>query len=137
MIFVDTGAWYAAEVPDDQNHVKAKSFLEASRKGDYGIMVTTDYVLDEAITLFRARKGLKPALDFVKKIKSSPKSVSVIWVDEFVFTEALKILEDSDPHLWSFTDCTSFAVMTNLGIDTAFAFDKNFRERGLTVLPRP
>ena len=37
---------------------------------------------------------------------------------------------------WSFTDCVSRVVMDRLGIATAFAFDKHFREFGtISVVP--
>jgi predicted nucleic acid-binding protein len=32
------------------------------------------------------------------------------------------------------TDATSFAVMERLGIEAAFAFDRDFRQYGLPVL---
>ncbi|RME55690.1 MAG: VapC toxin family PIN domain ribonuclease, partial [Caldilineae bacterium] len=34
----------------------------------------------------------------------------------------------------SLVDCTSFVVMQQLGIDTAFAFDNHFKEQGFTLL---
>jgi len=36
---------------------------------------------------------------------------------------------------WSFTDCTSFAVMKDLEIETAFAFDRKFEEAVFARLP--
>lgn len=35
----------------------------------------------------------------------------------------------------SVTDCTSFAVMTRLKLDTAIALDQDFKAMGWTVLP--
>jgi predicted nucleic acid-binding protein len=32
MIFVDTGAWYAAAVPDDPDHAAAAAFLSSNRE---------------------------------------------------------------------------------------------------------
>jgi predicted nucleic acid-binding protein len=32
-------------------------------------------------------------------------------------------------------DATSFALMAREGVTEAFAFDRNFRQRGLTVIP--
>ena len=61
MIFVDTGAWYALKDPDDQYHKDALSFYEELKKGKYGTLVTTDYVIDEASTLLMARKGINLA----------------------------------------------------------------------------
>src|SRR5438093_8238928 len=36
---------------------------------------------------------------------------------------------------WSFTDCTSFVLMDNLGIRQAVAFDANFRQAGFATFP--
>lgn len=47
MIFVDTGAWFAAIVPTDPNHERAAAFLAANREP----LITTDYVVDETLTL--------------------------------------------------------------------------------------
>jgi predicted nucleic acid-binding protein len=35
----------------------------------------------------------------------------------------------------SLVDCTSFQVMRQLGIDTAFAFDEHFAEQHFTCIP--
>jgi predicted nucleic acid-binding protein len=42
MIFVDTGIWYAANVPEDPDHVSALELL----LGATSDLVTTDYVVD-------------------------------------------------------------------------------------------
>lgn len=51
MIFVDTGAWYASLVPSDPDHANAVAWL--ARNGSP--LLTTDYVIDERLTLLRAR----------------------------------------------------------------------------------
>ena len=58
MIFVDTGAWYASLVPIDPNHEKAVAWLTTNRSP----LVTTDYVIDETLTLLRARGERQRAL---------------------------------------------------------------------------
>jgi uncharacterized protein len=51
MIFVDTGAWYASLVPADPDHTKAVQWLAEN----HSPLLTTDYVIDETLTLLRAR----------------------------------------------------------------------------------
>ncbi len=51
MIFVDTGAWFASIVPTDPNHNKAADWLQNNSE----ILFTTDYIVDETLTLLRAR----------------------------------------------------------------------------------
>ena len=135
MIFIDTGAWYAAEVEDDINHTSARKFLLQLSKGSYGVPLTSDYVLDEAMTLLRSRWGLSSATSFIDKIRSSS-SVRVAWVDESLFEKSLEIFRKSEKRRWSFTDCTSFALMKQLSISNAFAFDEHFGEAGFAVLPQ-
>jgi len=134
MIFVDTGAWYALESPDDRNHRPAAAFLRELSKGRLGAMVTTDFVLDETLTLLSMRFGVAAAIRFLAKIRES-ESVDVIWIGEQAFWEAAKLMEERPDKRWSFTDCTSFVAMRSLSVDQAFAFDDNFLQAGFKKLP--
>ncbi len=134
MIFVDTSAWYAIEVEDDVNHEKAYGFLSKLASGEYGVPITTDYILDETLTLLRIRKNLLTASTFIDKIRKS-RSMRVFWVDDNLFEKALSSFRKSDQKPWSFTDCTSFALMKDLSVLEAFTFDSHFREAGFQTLP--
>ena len=134
MIFVDTSAFYALEVEDDVNHVAARRFLREVREGRYRAMLTTDYVLDEALTLLKLRHGAQVALKFLEKVGGS-RSIKVVWIGEDIFQRALEYFKRDGRFKWSFTDCTSFAVMTTLGVECAFTFDENFEQAGFTKLP--
>jgi predicted nucleic acid-binding protein len=134
VIFVDTSAWYATEVEDDVNHEPASKFLSEVASGKHGVSITTDYVLDETLTLLRSRRDLETACSFIGKIRKS-KSVRIIWVDEKSFEKALDLFGKSDGKSWSLTDCTSFALMRELLMQSAFTFDGHFREAGFQPLP--
>jgi predicted nucleic acid-binding protein len=122
------------EVEDDSNHVEARRFLVGLSKGGHGAPITTDYVLDETMTLLRGRRGLPAALSFIDKVQSS-KSVKIAWVDEGLFNRGLQEFRKSVKKAWSFTDCTSFALMRELSVSEAFSFDEHFKEAGFIVLP--
>jgi predicted nucleic acid-binding protein len=51
MIFVDTGAWFASVVPTDPMHAKLSAWLQANTQS----LITSDYVVDETLTLLRMR----------------------------------------------------------------------------------
>ena len=51
MLFVDTGAWFAAFVTNDPDHPAASAWLDANREP----LVTSDYIFDELMTLFKVR----------------------------------------------------------------------------------
>ena len=131
MIFVDTSAWFALSVSRDQNHQAACDF----RRQNEMPLVTTDYVLDETLTLMRARGENEKAITFGEHVLDEslceleflrPYDIRAAWV-------AFEHYGDKD---WSFTDCTSLVVMERLGITTAFAFDRHFRQfPGVTVVP--
>ena len=134
MIFIDTSAWYALEVEDEINHEKARGFLSELATGQHGVAITTDYVLDETMTLLQSKEGLPVAVAFIEKIRKS-KNVRVFWVSESIFDKALGIFRKTAGSQWSFTDCTSFALMKDLAITKAFTLDNHFKQAGFHKLP--
>lgn len=131
MIFVDTGAWYAAIVPTDPNHNLAAAFLVANREP----LLTTDYIIDETLTLLRARGERGRALSLGEQFfAGSLAEIHQLTADDL--QSAWQVFHDYADKDWSFTDCASKAVIEQLGITTAFAFDKHFRQFGtLSVVP--
>jgi predicted nucleic acid-binding protein len=58
MIFIDTSAWYAAASVRDPNHQLTQRLLASLQER----IVTSDYVVDETLTLFRSRGENQHAL---------------------------------------------------------------------------
>lgn len=61
--------------------------------------------------------------------------MKLIQVDETLFHEGWKILQQHQDKRYSLTDRISFAIMRKLSIDTALAFDKHFRQARFHLLP--
>ena len=133
MIFVDTGAWFAALVPDDSCHAAAAEFM---RTNDEPLM-TTDYVLDELLTLLKARGHVARAEVFVQQVLSDSGTVARLeWVGKDDVVGAWLFFQRHRDKSWSFTDCVSLVVMNRLGVKKAFAFDDHFRQFGaVSVVP--
>ncbi len=128
MVFVDTGAFFAIENERDRYHAEALDARhELMSRGER--LVTSDYVLDEVYTLIRMRVGHRAAVDVGESIRAS-RFFQIEPVRPADFEAAWRIFSRYDDKPFSFTDCTSFALMERLKIKTAFTFDRNYREYG-------
>jgi len=132
-VFVDTSAWYAVSVSGDRNHAAAvKAFNQL-----VGVsLITSDYVLDETLTLVRMREGHQAALKIGHTILDSA-SVHLERVTIDIWKTAWIIFQNYGDKEWSFTDCTSFALMDLLKVSKAFALDNNFQQYGKIALRSP
>lgn len=131
MIFVDTSAWCALSSTRDANHQAANSLLVSLQER----IVTSDYVVDETLTLFRSRSEDQHALAFGSLLMLGS-FAQIARIEEQDFLQAWELFRRYDDKAWSFTDCTSRVIMERLGIQRAFAFDDHFRQFGtVTVVP--
>jgi len=132
VIFVDTSAWFASSVPSDPDYESARDFLAAS---DPQLLVTTDYVFDEYLTLLKVRGEVRRASELGRRILEE-RICRLIWVDREDVYKAFIIFESYRDKDWSFTVCVSRAVIERLEITDVFAFDVHFREFGIVnVVP--
>ena len=122
-IFVDTGAWYALNNKNDSHHTAALRYFQAHQ--DKAMFVTSYYVIDEAITLSRVRIGHHAASQLAGELFSE-QAAKIIYVAPDYIPRALEIFNQYSDQDFSFTDCTSFAIMENLKIAEVLAFDSHF-----------
>jgi predicted nucleic acid-binding protein len=123
-VFVDTGAWYALQDADDRWHEAALRFFDVRPR-----LITTNFVIDETITLLLRHLGHKAALVVGERLWAGElaRIVRVSSADEQVAWDLFKRYDDKT---FSFTDCTSFVVMERLGLQRAFSFDDHFSQTG-------
>jgi uncharacterized protein len=131
MIFVDSGAWYASLIPLDPDHAAAQAWLRQNNEP----LLTTDFIMDETLTLLRARgqnqKASKLGSAF---LDGSAATLYCIAMDDLY--EAMEVFQRFADKEWSFTDCTSKVVIEKLELATAFSFDHHFRQFGtVQVVP--
>lgn len=129
MILVDTGAWVALLRQKDRHHKAARRFMSTEPS-----LLTTDYVVDETVTLLMSRVGKSSALQFLKAVLES-RLVSLEPVGESGFAEAAALFQRYEDKHWSFTDCASCVVMKRMGISQVFGFDHHFEQMGFQRLP--
>jgi uncharacterized protein len=132
-LFVDTAGWLACANASDIAHARACMARDAALEQG-ALLVTTDYVIDETLTLIRKRINLKAAEKWWLQIETSSR-LRWEWID-IERTEKARALffrhRDKD---YSFTDCTSFVVMRELKINQAITTDHHFKQIGFQILP--
>lgn len=131
--FVDTSAWSAFYDASDQWHSVASEVV-ASLVNTPVTFVTTDYVLDETITLLLYHAGRRHAIAFGDATQRS-RQVKIVRIDAALWSEAWQLFKQYDDKSWAFTDCTSFVVMKRMGLSQAFAFDNHFEQAGFQLWP--
>jgi uncharacterized protein len=130
--FVDTSALYALIDRRDSHHsVMAKRVRRLL--GSHRRLVTTDYVVCEAVNLANARSGHHVGTRILELIERSA-ALRVEWIGSLRFDASKIFYRRYSDHRYSFTDCTSFVVMQELRISDALTTDEHFAEAGFQVL---
>jgi predicted nucleic acid-binding protein len=131
MIFVDTSAWFAAYVPTDPHHREFSRRLRAEQVA----VVTSDFVVDETITLLLARRERKRALNFGRDLLITG-IARLELVDLADLVRAYQVMSQYHDKQWSFTDCTSYALMQRIGLTEVLSLDNHVSQMpGITVVP--
>jgi hypothetical protein len=96
-------------------------------------LITTDYVVDELLTLLKVRRELQRALIVGTELFQN-RMARLEWVQPADILAAWDVFRRFQDKEWSFTDCVSSVIMQRLQIDRAFAFDEHFRQFGTVVV---
>lgn len=131
-VFVDTSGWVALKHKGDSLW-QAATRLNRSLLTKKSRYVTSNFVLDEAYTLLRLRAGHHIAVELGEEIANS-RLITVVHVSPMLEDEAWQIFKRYDDKEFSFTDCTSFAIMRQRNISEAFTNDHHFEQFGYQVL---
>jgi predicted nucleic acid-binding protein len=131
-ILLDTGMFKALVDPKDEHHQQSITLIKQLSE-EMVMLVTTNYILDEAFTLIRVRCGLTVVKKFRESLRQSLQQLDIVRVTTNDEAEAWKWFLNDWRNL-SFTDCVTFAVMKRLGLTRAAAFDEHFRMAGFEVL---
>lgn len=136
VIFVDTWAWYALADVRDRDHSVAQLANEELLDKEY-TFVTTNFVLSETLTLIRYHVGHAAAVQFWHQLQELivDELIEYIQVDETVERQAWQIFERYGDQDFSFTDCTSFAVMRQRKLTQVFTADHHFSMMGFLLTP--
>ncbi len=127
-VFVDTGAWVALRYGRDQHHGRAATLLRRLRADSLGL-VTTEWVMAEAVTLLKARGAVDHALALGEAIQAGRLGYLVESTAERR-RRAWELFVRYRDRRVGWVDCASFAVMDELNLEQFFGFDDDFVRAG-------
>jgi len=129
-VLVDTGVFFAHHDIDAERHDDAVEAFDELLDGAYGQPYTSDYVLDETVTLTRVRTGSYDAADAVaSRILGEdpfPDVFETIHVEPDDVRASVETFREYDDQDLSFTDATTIRLCKSRGIDAILSFDDDF-----------
>lgn len=130
-VFIDTNAFIALYFKKDQFHMLATSIhRELMKDNEY---LTSNYVIDETITGLVMKSSHVEAVDFFENIKKST-FIDIIYINDILERDSFSLFKKLSDKEFSFTDCTSFQIMKQFKIKTAFTNDHHFEQMGFDIL---
>ena len=134
-ILVDTGAIYAFVTRTDPHHEAAKSFVKSWLEGRR-TFVLADVVFAETMTLFKARLGVRIALQVGRELRRNP-AYSWAPLGKEGERDTWALFQRYDDKQWSYTDCAILALSQREKVPRVFAFDRHFDQMpGIQRFPK-
>ena len=131
-LFVDTAGWMAMADGSDPLHIASMTARDDWLKNG-GILCSSNYVVDETLTLVRMRLGMGAARKWWMMISQSPRC-KIEWITPEREEKAVDWFFRWRDQSFSFTDCTSFVVMKELAISEVLTADRHFITAGFVCM---
>lgn len=129
-VVIDTGVFFAQHDQDATRHESATAAMDAVLRGEFGQPYTSDYVLDEAITLTRTRSNSHEAAWTIgQRILGRdgfPDRIELVQIADEVLEASLEAFDRYDDQSISFTDASTIALVERCKIDAVLSFDDDF-----------
>ena len=130
LLFIDTSAFYAFFDKKDNEHKNIVKIFKSSNEQ----FVTSNYILDELITLFRVRGlAIENFITFVNALWNE-EVCKIFRVTVDIDLQAWEIMKQFKDQNFSFTDCTSFILMREYRIQKVCTLDKHFQIAGFEIV---
>jgi predicted nucleic acid-binding protein len=131
-VFADTAAFVALLVRRDEFHQSASKIMAELSEKDTKL-ITTEMILFELANALSASEFRAEVIILINELRTLP-NVVIVWANTELFQNAWSLYRERPDKDWSLTDCASFAVMKERGINLAFTSDKHFEQAGFVRL---
>lgn len=129
--FIDTSYLLALVLTDDALHDRAVAWEERVR----GPYLTAEYVLIEFVDALAPERLRSLAVETLALLRRKS-SVRVVPASTALMDQGVALFAQHHDKHWSATDCISFVVMREAGIQDALSSDHDFEQAGFRALLR-
>jgi predicted nucleic acid-binding protein len=131
-VFLDASGLIAVANTDDQWHSQAEAAWN-------NLVVSNQPLVTTSLVLFELGDGLSRinqrslAIVLYDRLRTSPR-VRIMPASLELEAAAWELFRERPDKIWGVTDCASFIVMKQLGIEAAFTVDRHFEQAGFQRL---
>lgn len=127
-------ASYAVALSSARDTYHGRAITLAERLADAGTrLLTTRAVLLEIGNALAKLRYREAAVRLLEAIENDPQ-VEIFPVSDDLYGRALDLYRSRPDKEWGLTDCASFTVMRDRGLNDALTADEHFRQAGLRAL---
>src|ERR1700722_7624341 len=128
-VFVDSFYFFAILNPTDEAHLKAVKFSTQHTLA----VVTTTWILTEVADGL-ARSANRSVLKCLIASFSAIEVNEIATTTDDLFNQGVALYDSRADKQWSLTDCISFTVMRQRGLQEALTGDHHYEQAGYTAL---
>ncbi len=133
-VFLDTAYAIALASQSDEYHDKAIALAEQLEKQGTRL-ITTRAVLLEIGNALAKLQYRQAAVELLESLEQDSQITIVACTDE-LFSRAFELFRKRPDKEWGLTDCISFVVMQEQGLQTALTTDEHFQQASYHALLR-
>jgi uncharacterized protein len=130
-VFADTSFYLALLSEDDQYHEGAVQLAVNMRR----VIVVTEFVLLETANSLSSFAQRHLFVELLPKLRAD-RAVKIIPASSDLLQSAFELYSNRQDKEWSLTDCASYVVMDQLGLNEALTTDHHFEQAGFLALLR-
>jgi predicted nucleic acid-binding protein len=133
-VFLDTAYAIALSSSRDEHHQKAL-LLADKLEADGTKLITTRAIILEIGNALSKQDYRQAAVTLMESLEEDP-NVEIVPLTEELYKEAFEMYAKRMDKEWGITDCISFIVMSERGIQEALTTDRDFNQAGFEALLR-
>lgn len=126
-VFADISFYQALLHKKDRWHEVATAIAERTKC----IVLTTEYVLIELGGLMSRGQSRSLYVSFIERARLD-ETTTIVPASADLFAEGLSLFASRRDKEWSMTDCISFVLMKQHGIEEVLTTDHHFEQAGFT-----